>query len=47
MTSLSEIISLLPKYKDLSNIIKLINILGERINYLEQRIKKLEEEKEK
>lgn len=46
MTNLSEIISLLPKYKDLRNIMKLIILLGDRIDELEQRIEKLEEDKQ-
>lgn len=42
MNSLSEIISLLPKYEDLSKIMKLVIALHDKIDELEKRVEKLE-----
>ena len=43
MTNLPQLISLLPKYKDLCKIMKIVIVLQDKINELEQRIEKLEE----
>lgn len=45
MTNLSQLISLLPKYKDLCKIMKIVIVLQNKINELEQRIEKLEDSK--
>ena len=45
MTNLPQLISLLPKYKDLCKIMKIVIVLQDKIDELEQRIEKLEESK--
>lgn len=45
MTNLPQVISLLPKYKDLCKIMKIVIVLQDKIDELEQRLEKLEESK--
>ena len=44
MSNLPELIYLLPKYKDLSEIMKVFIVLQDKVNKLEGRIEKLEYE---